>query len=253
MASSTSLSDSHGQRTESTHDLKTRLPMRPVGVPVALALLFDIDGTLMDTLDAIVEAMSLALAEVGQPPLRAGELRPLIGRPVPYQMKVLRDMEGPVVDRITDAYYAHFGRIIEADPRLYPGVAETFGALTGRRISTMTTRRRRNAERMLQAAGIAGHFTAIVGGDEVPRPKPAPDLPIHAAKAIDVPPNRAVVVGDAPVDILAGRAAGAWTVAVTYGYGDPATLRQTKPHLEIARFPDLPKALVELDALSAFS
>jgi len=223
--------------------------MRPVGVPVALALLFDIDGTLMDTLDAIVEAMSLALAEVGQPPLRAGELRPLIGRPVPYQMKVLRDMEGPVVDRITDAYYAHFGRIIEADPRLYPGVAETFGALTGRRISTMTTRRRRNAERMLQAAGIAGHFTAIVGGDEVSHPKPAPDLPRHAARAIGVRPPSCVIVGDAPVDIEAGRAAGSWTVAVGYGYGDPSALREAEPDRFIDRFKELPQVLARFDVL----
>lgn len=191
----------------------------------------------------IVEAMNVALAEVGEPPLRAEEIRPLIGMPVTRQMKILRGREGPLVARITDRYYEQFGALVERGVRLYPGVRETLVALSDRPIGTMTTRRRRNAERMLAVGGVASCFRAIVGGDEVSRPKPNPDLPLHAAKAIRAAPSECVVVGDAPVDVLAGRAAGMRTVAVTYGYGEPAELRAAAPDALIERFPDLPAAL----------
>ncbi|OGS50340.1 MAG: hypothetical protein A3K65_08180 [Euryarchaeota archaeon RBG_16_68_12] len=55
-------------------------------------------------------------------------------------------------------------------------------------------------------------------------------------------------MGDSPVDILAGRAAGAWTVAATYGYGSPASLWEAKPHAAIARFADLPAVLADLES-----
>jgi len=216
-----------------------------------LAVLFDIDGTLVETLDLILEAMNGALAELGEGPLRADELRPLIGMPVARQMKILRDLEGPVADVITDRYYARFTALVENGVRLYPGVRETFPSLAGRRIGTMTTRRQKVADLLLRVAGIRPYFTKVVGGDEVSRPKPEPDLPRHAAKALGVPPTECVVVGDSPVDILAGRAAGMWTVAAMYGYGTREALRDAKPHAEVPRFADLPEVVRALDARAA--
>jgi len=213
-----------------------------------LALLLDIDGTLVDTFDLILEAMNVAIAEAGVEPLRAGDLRPLIGMPVEVQMKILRDMVGPDVQRIADRYYEVFHGFVDRGLRLYPGVKETLERLKDRPIATMSTRRREEARHMLRVAGIDGYFRAIVGGDEVARPKPSPDLPLHAAKALRVPPPRAAVVGDSPVDIQAGRAAGMRAIAATYGYGDLRALREAKPDAEIARFPDLPAALVALEA-----
>ncbi len=212
-----------------------------------LALLLDIDGTLMDTLDAIVESMNSALAEFGVRPLTREEIRPLIGMPVARQMDQLRGMQGAVVDRITDRYYDFFMEHVERGLPLFPGVRETLAGLD-RPISTMTTRRLAGARRMLEVAGIAPYFRAVVGGDEVSRPKPFPDLPLYSAKALGLPPESCVVVGDAPVDVLAGRAARMWTVAATYGYGNPAALREAKPHAAIARFADLPAVLAELES-----
>jgi len=100
---------------------------------------------------------------------------------------------------------------------------------------------------MLRVAGIDHHFRAIVGGDEVDRPKPNPDLPLHAAKAVGAAPVNCVVVGDSPVDVQAGRAAGMRTVAATYGYGDLAALRDAGPHAEIASFSELPRVLAALE------
>lgn len=213
-----------------------------------LALLLDIDGTLLDTLDAIMAATNGALAEVGPPPLRTEELRPLIGIPIDRQMQMLRGIDAETAAGIGESYYRHFVEHVDRGVRPYPGVAETLARLADRPIGTMTTRRREVAERMLRKAGLDGHFRAITGGDEVPRPKPEPDLPRHAARALGVAPEACVVVGDAPVDILAGRAAGTWTVAATYGYGDLRELRDVHPHAEIAAFPELPHVLEQLEA-----
>src|SRR5512137_2272610 len=131
-----------------------------------LGLLFDIDGTLMDTLEAIVASMNAALETFGVRPLTKEEIRPLIGMPVQRQMDLLRGMQGPVVDQITDLYYVHFMDHVERGLPLFTGVAETMPQLAGHPISTMTTRRLHGARRMLEVSGIAPYFKAIVGGDE---------------------------------------------------------------------------------------
>ncbi len=215
---------------------------------MALALLLDIDGTLMDTFDAILASMNAALDEFGVKPLTRDELRPLIGMPVQRQMDLLRGMQGPVVDQITDRYYAYFMEHVEAGLPLYVGVKETLAQLADRPIGTMTTRRLQGARRMLEVSGIAPFFKAVVGGDEVSRPKPYPDLPLFSARALNVAPEQCVVVGDAPVDILAGRSARMWTVAVSYGYGSAVALREAKPHATIERFPELTAVIAELES-----
>ena len=123
-----------------------------------LALLFDIDGTLMDTFEAILASMNAALGEFSVEPLTRDELRPLIGMPVQRQMDLLRGMHGPVVDRITDLYYVYFLERVEQGLPLYPDVKETLARLGDHPISTMTTRRLEGARRMLEVAGIAPFF-----------------------------------------------------------------------------------------------
>lgn len=103
---------------------------------------------------------------------------------------------------------------------------------------------------MLQVTGLEPYFRAIVGGDDVSRPKPNPDLPLLAAGALHTSPSDCVVVGDSPVDILAGRAARCWTIAAAYGYGDPAALQEAKPHATVARFEEVPRVLEEFDGLA---
>ncbi len=212
------------------------------------ALLLDLDGTLIDTLEVILVTMNAALDEVGEPPLRTEELRPLIGMPVQRQMALLRGMEGAVVDEIAERYYRHFASHVEKGVRTYPGVRETLATLTGRSIGTISTRRREVGRLMLRVAGIEGCFTAVVGGNEVVRPKPHPDLVLHAARALARPLRECVVVGDASVDIQAARTAGAWAIAATYGYGDGPSLREAGPHAEIAEFSELPQTLEEIEA-----
>jgi len=202
----------------------------------------------MDTLDVIVLAMNAACDEIGvSPPFRSAELRPMIGTPVQRQLRDLRGVTGPRAEVFTDAYYTHFSRSVDDGIQLYPGVAETFPILAGRAMTTMSTRRRTQAERMLRVAGLRFYFQDVVGGDQAARPKPNPDLPLLGAKLLRVPAGRCAVIGDSPVDILAGRAAGMKAVGVLYGYGDGNAIGEARPDASIQRFADLPKALEALE------
>jgi len=212
-----------------------------------LALLFDLDGTLLDTFDQLLRAQNEALAVFGEPPLAAEELRPLVGILLAKQMEITRGMTGPRVAAINEEYYRRFRALVEQGVLLFPGVKETMPVLKGRLIGTMTTRRRDTADLMLRKAGIREYFGAVVGGDEVAHPKPAPDLPRFAARALGVRPSECAVVGDAPVDILAGRAAGARTIAAAYGYGNRDELLAAKPDEVVEWFADLPRALAALE------
>src|SRR3989442_7890264 len=221
----------------------------PARGTMALAVLFDLDRTLMDTLASIVEAMNEAAAEVHVvPEFPPDELRPTIGKPVPRQLDELRGISGPIAEAFTDRYYARFTRLVERGVRLYPGVADSFPRLVGRRIGTMSTRRRYQVARMLQAVRLESFFHAIVGGDDVTRPKPSPDLPLLAPQPLGVAAERCAVVGDSPVDILAGHAAGTKAVAALYGYGDPDRVAEARPDATIRSFSELPDALERLES-----
>lgn len=212
-----------------------------------LALLLDLDGTLFDTFDAILASMNGGLATLGEPPLGGAELQPLIGMPVERQMAILRSWDAVRSAELADLYYSRFVERVETGLPLYPGVEETLAALADRPVGTMTTRRRETARRMLRRAGLDRHFAAIVGGDEVARPKPNPDLVLHAARAVGRPPKACTVVGDAPVDVQAGRAAGTWTVAARYGYGNPEELEAAGPQAHVDAFSELPDVLARLE------
>jgi pyrophosphatase PpaX len=201
----------------------------------------------MDTFDDILETMNVGMREAGEPPLMSEELRPLVGIPAIVQLGMLRGIEGGKAERIVETYSRHFIERVKRGVRIYPGVRETLAALSGRAIGTMTTRRHDNARLMLQVAGIDRYFRAVTGGDEVARQKPNPDLPLLAAKALGAEPSACVVVGDSPVDMLAGKAAGMRTIAATYGYGTLDALRAAHPDAEIARFDRLPRALETLE------
>lgn len=217
---------------------------------MAHALLLDVDGTLFDSFPAILASMNEALGELGEPTLTDAELRPLIGMPVARQMLLLRGWEGAEVEMLRSSYYAHFEERVRTGLPLYPGVRETLEAVSPRPIGTITTRRTAVSQRMLRGADLLPYFRAVVGGDAVARPKPNPDLVLHAARAIETPVSECVAVGDAPVDIQAGRAAGATTVAALYGYGGLGALRKAQPDHEIEGFPDLSAVLEAIDGRS---
>jgi HAD superfamily hydrolase (TIGR01509 family) len=185
------------------------------------AVVFDWDGTLVDSRSALIASFQETTAEV-------------IGRPFPTEPE---DVERIVQIRGSEA----FEEIAAGDPELlrrieevfhrvyvarqttiqpFPGVMEALARLrgAGHRLGVATSKARIRLDLEAERTGIGALIDVAISGDEVAAPKPDPEQVLAAIAALEVEPGRTLFVGDGPNDVLAGRAAGAVTVAVTFGF-----------------------------------
>lgn len=198
----------------------------PVTLMPVRAVLFDLDGTLVDSAADLMHASNAMLAELERPPVDLPAVRSFIGDGAPKLVERVLAATGGVPDPDgTARCLRRFLAIYEADPSahsaLYPGVAETLGALAGAglRLGVCTNKPMAATRRLLGDLGIAHHFTAMVGGDSFPSRKPSPEPVLGLLARLDVRPEEAVFVGDNEHDVAAARAAGvARVLLVPYGY-----------------------------------
>jgi HAD superfamily hydrolase (TIGR01549 family) len=181
------------------------------------AVVFDLDGTLLDTMTSAPTAYARAIRDLGGPHLSPDEVVAAwhLG-PTPA---VLAHFLGRAVspDDI-ECYFRHF-EAAAAKVRPFPGVLEMVGRLAGAgyRLGIFTAATGRAARRTLAVAGLAGLFPAVVCGDEVAHPKPAPLGLQLACERLGVAPAQAAYVGDAEVDLRCAQAAGALGIHASWG------------------------------------
>jgi 2-phosphoglycolate phosphatase len=196
-------------------------------VPRPRAVLFDVDGTILDAVPSIRETMNRVLAERGQPTFTKAELLKLIGNP----LRVILATKCPdpaVVEAMTHRYRDVYGESAWVLADLYPGVERLLADLhaAGVRTGVVTSKGQKEAERLLFDVGVL-HLVDVVVGDDDARPlKPDPAPVLSACEALGVAPAEAAMVGDTRFDILAGIAAGAQAVGVTWGIGSRAELKE---------------------------
>jgi len=193
-------------------------------VAAVRAVLFDLDGTLLDTCEDWVAAFNASLALVGASPLPLDAVVRWIG--TPFETILARAVALPeaLIPRVTAEFNRREAEWIRHGVRTFPGVPEMIAGLGRWRLAAVSNKRTDTAREVLQIAGLAERFDAVVGGDAVSRKKPAPDPVLKAAELLEVPAGACVLVGDTENDVLAGKAAGARTVGVTWGYGGRARL-----------------------------
>lgn len=197
------------------------MPVDHPALPRPAAILFDLDGTLVDTVERRIEAWARTFEEAGLPVERA-LLGPLIGvdgrrlaREVAARSGVSLDAErAEAIDR-------RCGEIFEAlntDPRPLPGVRAAIEAIEGREIAwaIATSSRREQVAASVRALGL-GQAPRIVDGSHVEHAKPEPDLLLLGARELGVDPTRCWYVGDSTWDVAAAIAAGMVPIAVTVG------------------------------------
>lgn len=199
-------------------------------------IVFDLDGVLIDSFAVMREAFAIAYREVvadGEPPFE--EYLRHQGRYFPDIMRLMGlplAMEAPFVS----ASHRLVHRV-----RVYPDVHRLLGQLraAGVRTAIATGKSVARARTVLDAHGLLPLLDAVVGSDEVPRPKPMPDIVLEALRRLDAGPAGAVMVGDAVTDIRTGRSAGVATIGATWGEGDPTELAGERPDLLLDRPLDL--------------
>lgn len=183
------------------------------------ALLFDFDGTLVDSAENITSCFSGALASRDLPAADEALVRSLIGRPLREMFAVVRpEADEQEIDGLVAAYRSVFKRFDPASFRLLPEAARTLAAVGDLyRVAVVTSRTASGTRRILAAHALQAHVQTVVGIEDVTHSKPHPEPLRLALDRMGAEARRAVMVGDTADDIEAGRRAGSMTVGVTTG------------------------------------
>ncbi|MBS1227929.1 MAG: phosphoglycolate phosphatase [Proteobacteria bacterium] len=204
--------------------------MKKTTTPLAVsAVLFDLDGTLLDTLPDLHAAASAMLRDLGRPPLPEAATRSYVGRGIPNLVKRVLAGSLDVADDATlppqealDSFRAHYARENGRQVRPYPGVIDGLKELKakGLPLGVITNKAQAFTLPLLELMGLSAYFDVVVSGDLLPRQKPDPMALIWACGRLDVSPTDTLFIGDSVNDFLAGRAAGCHVFLLPYGYNE---------------------------------
>ena len=212
-------------------------------------LLFDLDGTLVDTLPDLTNALNEVLREHGHPPLSPAEVKPMIGDGM--SATVARGFAARGAAAEAKAAEPRFIEIYEANAsnfsRPYPGVPETLAALRAQGFATAvcTNKLHHATAEVLRGLGLAELFDGYAGGDRFAVKKPDPGHLLQLVAMLGGDPTRAAMIGDSENDALSARAAAMRLILMSYGYAriDPAELGADRV---LDRFDEIPEALAAL-------
>lgn len=193
------------------------------------AVLFDLDGTLIDTIPDLHAAACAMLQDLGRPPLPLESIRAYVGRGIPNLIKrvlanslqVSEDPAPPPAEAVA-SFRRHYARENGRNARLYPGVLEGLAAFRamGLPMGVVTNKADAFIAPLLDKTGLTAYFDVLVGGDLLPRVKPDPMPIVWACGRLGVSPVDTLFVGDSINDALAARAAGCPVFLLPYGYNE---------------------------------
>ena len=215
-------------------------------------LVFDLDGTLIDTAPDLVETLNVIFAREGLPPVPFAKARKLIGggaramivRGVEAESRVLSPTQ---IERLLDEFIAYYTEHIADRSRPFPGLTETLDTLAqqGHRFAVCTNKLERLSVQLLQRLDLASRFAVICGQDTFGVQKPDPDVLRRTVLAAGGSPERAIMIGDSETDVRTAKSAGIPIVAVDFGYTE-RPVAEFRPDRIISHFAELPPALAAL-------
>ncbi len=216
------------------------------------AVLFDLDGTLVETAPDLADALNHTLRSAGLPTVSLADVRPMIGDGARRMLQrgiagTGRQASEAEMDRWFEQLLGYYSDHIADQSRPFAGVVDQLERLqaAGIKLGVCTNKPVRLSERLLQLLGLADYFGAVLGGDSLVVRKPHAEHVLATLAAIDAAPDRAVLIGDSANDVNAARNAGLPVVVVSFGYTEiPA--RELAADAVIDHFDELPAALAAL-------
>jgi len=186
------------------------------------AVLFDLDGTLIDSAPDLGAAADKLRTDRGLPPLPLESYRPMAGAGARGMLGVAFGMtpDHPDFQLLREEFFRNYESCMTRNTRVFDGVEELIGALVERGLpwGVVTNKAMRFTGPLTQRMPLFATASAVIGGDTAAHPKPHPEPLLEAARRIGVPPQCCIYIGDDERDVVAGRAAGMATVAAGYGY-----------------------------------
>jgi phosphoglycolate phosphatase len=215
-------------------------------------LVFDLDGTLVDTAPDLVAATNHVLAGIGLPGVSEQKLRALIGHGARFMVDHAMGPDAAKLSenerkRLLDLFLDYYRRNIAVGSRPFEGTVAALERFrgAGAKLAVCTNKNERMALTLLDALGMSPLFSAVTGRDTFPVFKPHPDHLLGTIRLAGGDPARAVMVGDSRIDIATAKAAGVPVVAVTFGYTD-TPVRELSPDRAIDHYDELEAAIIAL-------
>lgn len=211
----------------------------------SLTVVFDLDGTLVETAPDLIRATNHALGLAGLEAVPPAAIRPSIsfgGRAMIVKALEIRGarLGEPDIDRLLEAFLAHYAANIAVESHAFPGLEGALDTLAqrGARLAVCTNKREGMSRLLLDTLGLTHRFKAIAGRDTFPVWKPHPDHLTGAIRLAGGDPNQAVMIGDSDTDIKTARAAGVPVIGVPFGYTD-VPIDRLGPDAVIAHYDEL--------------
>ena len=218
----------------------------------ALTVVFDLDGTLVDTAPDLIETLNVVFTRDGLPPLDYAAARDMIGGGARRMIESALKLQGRVladgaVDRMFADFITRYAAHIADRSQPFPGLDAALARLAERgcRLAVCTNKLEGLSRLLLEALGLTPRFAAICGQDTFGIQKPDPEILRRTIQAAGGALQRAVMVGDSGTDIATARAAGVPIVAVDFGYSE-APIRDLHPDRLISHFSELADAVFAL-------
>jgi phosphoglycolate phosphatase len=204
------------------------------------AVIFDFDGTLADSFEAIACSVNYVRGQFGLAPLSVDEVRQHVGRGALHLLR--QTVPGVEPASVLEKYRQHHERVMFALTRLMPGAEETIARLvqSNIRLAVCSNKPVDFTRQLLEHFLPHDSVAVVLGPEEVPRPKPAPDMLLEALRRLNVSAEQAVYVGDMDVDIQAARQAGIPVLVVPTGAQSVEYLAQCKPDGILVSLRELP-------------
>jgi phosphoglycolate phosphatase len=222
-----------------------------------LTIVFDLDGTLIDTAPDLIDTLNLILAREGLPSVPFEAARNMIGGGAKGMIERALAAEGRsgsaiAMERLYSAFIAHYAAHIADRSRPFPQLEATLDrlAVAGNRLAVCTNKLEWLSKRLLTALQLAERFAAICGQDTFGMQKPDPEVLRLTVLAAGGEPAQAIMVGDSKTDIHTARNANVPVVAVDFGYSD-VPIASFQPDRIISSFTELPAAISELCGAAA--
>lgn len=207
-------------------------------------IVFDLDGTLIDSSRDIWQSINLALKQLGLPKVSLERVKRGIGPGSSAFIKlILPDDRLDLAEKLLKAYEEAYSRNCTRETKLYPEVKEVLEHLSPYKLALTTNKPRFIADKILNHFDLVGRFRVVLGPEDVVKLKPNPEMILKALDALSEPPEKALVIGDTPFDIIAGKRAGTITCGVTYGYCPSKLLKRENPDLLIKHLKELMELL----------
>jgi phosphoglycolate phosphatase len=190
-------------------------------------IIFDLDGTLIDSSQDIANAINHAILGTGLPDVSNEETIKLIGEGITRLIEKLLEPDLLAKsDEVLKKFMNYYSSHLVENTRLYPFVKETLQGLKDFRKVVLSNKRASFSTEILEKLGVSEYFDAVLGSDTVEEKKPSPKPVNSLLDEFSVSRDKAIIVGDSDIDIKTGRAAGIRSIGVTYGYRSKEILHE---------------------------